>query len=36
MGGDEKLAAQNVVVSSALCLLTLFGWIWALSALGLI
>ncbi|MBQ7324394.1 MAG: AEC family transporter [Clostridia bacterium] len=36
MGGDEKLAAQNVVMSSALCLLTLFGWIWALSALGLI
>lgn len=36
MGGDEKLAAQNVVISSALCLLTLFGWIFALSALGLI
>lgn len=36
MGGDEKLAAQNVVVSSALCLFTLFGWIFVLSALGLI
>ncbi len=35
MGGDEKLAAQNVVISSALCLVTLFGWIFALSSLGL-
>lgn len=36
MGGDEKLAAQNVVISSALCLLTLFGWIFALNYLHLI
>lgn len=35
MGGDEKLAAQVVVVSSALCLLTLFGWIFLLSYLKL-
>ncbi|MBQ8288160.1 MAG: AEC family transporter [Clostridia bacterium] len=36
MGGDEKLAAQNVVISSALCLLTFFGWIFALDLLRLI
>lgn len=36
MGGDEKLAAQNVVISSALCLVTLFGWIFVLNLLGLI
>lgn len=36
MGGDEKLAAQNVVISSALCLLTFFGWIFCLNLLGLI
>lgn len=35
MGGDEKLAAQLVVISSALCLLTLFGWIFLLSYVGL-
>ena len=35
MGGDEDLAAQVVVFSSALCLLTLFGWIFLLSSLGL-
>ncbi len=35
MGGDEKLAAQIVVFSSVLCLLTLFGWIFLLSSLGL-
>lgn len=35
MGGDEELAAQVVVFSSALCLLTLFGWIFLLSSLGL-
>lgn len=36
MGGDERLAAQNVVVSSALCLLTFFGWIFVLDLLKLI
>ncbi len=35
MGGDEKLAAQIVVFSSVFCLLTLFGWIFLLSSLGL-
>ena len=35
MGGDENLAAQNVVISSALCLFTLFGWIFVLSAFHL-
>ena len=35
MGGDEDLAAQVVVFSSALCLLTLFGWIFLLSSFGL-
>ncbi len=35
MGGDEKLAAQIVVFSSVLCLLTLFGWIFLLGSLGL-
>lgn len=35
MGGDEKLAAQVVVVSSALCLVTLFFWIFILHSLGL-
>ncbi len=35
MGGDEKLAAQIVVFSSVLCLLTLFGWIFLLSSLQL-
>lgn len=35
MGGDENLAAQNVVISSALCLLTLFGWIFVLSSFNL-
>lgn len=35
MGGDEKLAAQVVVLSSAFCLLTLFGWIFLLSYLKL-
>lgn len=36
MGGDEKLAAQVVVVSSAACLVTLFMWIFSLSSLGLL
>lgn len=35
MGGDEPLAAQVVVVSSAACLFTLFLWIFALNSLGL-
>ncbi len=35
MGGDEKLSAQVIVLSSALCILTLFGWIFILSRLGL-
>lgn len=35
MGGDEKLAAQVVVVSSAFCLVTLFFWIFVLHFLGL-
>ena len=35
MSGDEKLSAQVVVLSSALCVLTLFGWIFILSRLGL-
>ena len=35
MGGDEKLAAQAVVTTSAFCLVTLFVWIFALNSLGL-
>lgn len=35
MGGDETLAGHVVVISSAFCLLTLFVWIFVLSALGL-
>lgn len=35
MGGDEKLAANLVVVSSAGCLVTLFCWIFILSSFGL-
>lgn len=35
MGGDEKLAAQVVVISSAACLVTLFGWILILDSLHL-
>ncbi len=35
MGGDEALAAQGVVLTSALSLITLFIWIFALSSLGL-
>ncbi|MBR5307743.1 MAG: AEC family transporter [Clostridia bacterium] len=34
MGGDENLAAQVVVVSSVLCLVTLFGFIFVLGAIG--
>ncbi len=35
MGGDEELAASTIVVTSALCILTLFGWIYLLSSLSL-
>lgn len=35
MGGDENLSAQVIVVTSALCLFSLFGWIFALSSMGL-
>lgn len=35
MSGDEKLAAQVVVISSAFCLVTLFGWIFVLSSMHL-
>ena len=35
MGGDEQLAAQLVVMSSAFCLFTMFVWIFSLSYLGL-
>ena len=34
MNGDETLAGQAVVITSALCLLTLFIWIFAISSLG--
>ncbi len=36
MGADEHLAAHLVIMSSAFCLVTLFGWIFALSYLNLI
>ncbi len=35
MGGDEALAGQIVVVTSALCLVTLFLWILVMSRIGL-
>lgn len=35
MDGDQTLAAQVIVLSSAFCLVTLFLWIFALSSLGL-
>lgn len=35
MGGDEQLSAQVIVISSALCLVTLFAWIFVLSFLGM-
>ena len=35
MDGDQSLASQVVVLSSAFCLVTLFFWIFALSSLGL-
>lgn len=36
MGGDEKLAGQLVVLSSAFCILTLFMWIFIFSYWGVI
>ena len=36
MGGDEHMAAHVVIMSSAFCLITLFGWIFALSYLNLL
>ncbi len=35
MGGDENLAALDVVSTSAFCVVTLFAWIFVLSYLGL-
>ena len=35
-GGDDALAGEIVVFTSALCILTLFVWIYAFSALGLL
>ncbi len=35
MEGDETLAVQVIAISSALCIITLFLWIFALSFLGL-
>lgn len=35
MDGDQALASQVIVLSSAFCLVTLFLWIFALSSLGL-
>ena len=35
MDGDQALASQVIVLSSAFCLVTLFFWIFALSSLGL-
>lgn len=35
MGGDEKLASQAVVLTSAFCLITLFIWIFILNSLHL-
>ena len=36
MGGDEKLSSQVIVISSVLCIFTLFVWIFALTYLGLL
>ena len=35
MGGDEKLSAQVIVISSVFCLITLFLWIFGLDYMGL-
>lgn len=34
MNGDENLAAQAIVITSMLCLVTLFLWIFTISSLG--
>ena len=36
MGGDQQLSAHVVITSSALCLVTLFGWIYLLGYLDLL
>ena len=36
MGGDKTLASQLVVLTSALCIFTLFVWIFVFSSLGII
>ncbi len=36
MGGDEKLASQVIVLTSALCIVTLFVWIFIFSSMGII
>lgn len=36
MGGDEQLSAHIVIASSALCLVTLFGWIYILGYFNLL
>ena len=36
MGGDENLAGQLVVVTSAFCILTLFVWVYVFSSMGVI
>ncbi len=36
MGGDEELAASTIVITSAFCILTLFGWIFLLGSLSLL
>lgn len=36
MGGDQQLSAHVVITSSALCLVTLFGWIYLLGYLNLL
>ena len=35
MGGDEKLSAQVIVISSVLCIFTLFVWIFTFTFMGL-
>jgi predicted permease len=35
MGGDGEFAGQLVVVEALFCFITIFGWVFLLSALGL-
>lgn len=35
MGGDGEFAGQLVVMTAALCFITIFGWVFLLTALGL-